>query len=155
MCTLAPLLLDVDGDLLRQLGQNGQGAPGPGQQRNGGGTGYSTNSVNIRGDGSGQVGSPMVSSGSGSTGGGRPKSMPHVALPFEIEVTGSNVGQPLQLEANMPSAGSSIHEVIHQPTGKFNYSEFLDFVHQPSTSHLINCNISFAGKKSVGSPASP
>jgi len=93
----APLLLDVDGDLLRtQLWQRGLLNPGSGILGGGGSGGGGAGPSSVSGPShreAGPAGSPLTSGSMGSQGSqsasGRPKSMPHIALPFDIEFTGS------------------------------------------------------------------
>ncbi|OQV24246.1 hypothetical protein BV898_01787 [Hypsibius exemplaris] len=109
---LAPLLLDVDGDLLRsQLWNRGvMNGPGAGSGSGGaGGAGDGSNAVKVAGSPR-ETGGPMGNSGAGGYTGSnnspnKPKSMPHMALPFDIEFTGSALG-PVALEGNNPAAGA-------------------------------------------------
>jgi hypothetical protein len=97
----------VDGDLLRsQLWQRGvMNGPGSGAA---GGSGDG-NMVNVGGG-------PM-NSGMGPNSPTKPKSMPHMALPFDMEFTGSGIGGPSQFEGNHPASGA---ETTQQPTSTGN-----------------------------------
>lgn len=111
----APLLLDVDGDILRTHLWNRLNSPGGSGTASGAGAAPSpVSGVNHRE--ASAVGPLNIASSGGSAGGsaGRPKSMPHT-LPFDIQFTGSDAN-PAHLEGASPGEPHS-HSAGAQPAG--------------------------------------
>ena len=99
--------MDVDGDLLRsqlwnaQRGVMNSAGSGPGDGSAAGVAGGPR-------DAGGPLGGPLSNNnGMGSMNSvNKPKSMPHMALPYDLEFTRSGLGGPFQLEGNHPAAGA-------------------------------------------------